>query len=552
MKKLNLTLIILLIAASLVKTQSAVSQTQFNAPQTTAEFKFSTWNTEWLSCAINGPTDDELQINNVVAVIKTMNSDFVALQEVGTSATYSTIDTLVRRLGNEWAGKMVTSSIDNCAQNQGVIYKKARIQLLNSSLITDGGSLYDWSSGRYPVLYEVNLIDGNNVISVSFINIHAKAMGDSLSYSRRNNASIALKALLDGSKYSTKKVILIGDFNDYLIGTQCSTCTPSVSPYKNFMDDTANYKCLTSSLYDPVYNSPVIDNIIITNELFDNYKLNSTIRDVTATQGISNYASTTSDHTPISANFSITGGVPNCQNVTFSETFATSLGNFTQYSVTGDQYWSWRAVYGACATGYAALLNNSNEDWLISPAFDLSGKSSATIAFNHAINYSLVESDKLNNHTLWVSTNYNEGAPATATWTQLTMPTMPAGNNWTFVNSGNIKLPAQVMQNNVRFAFKYISSATTASTWEIRELTLSSECFATNAPTQTTKPQSTVYVKDKKIIISHQLLESAVIYDITGRIVFSTPAVQNIEIPIYQPGVYIVHVGNKVDKVIVK
>jgi len=352
--------------------------------------------------------------------------------------------------------------------------------------------------------------------------------------------------------YNTKKIVLLGDFNDYLSGTQCSTCTPLESPYKNFVDDTANYKCLTTGLYDPTYNSPVIDNIIITNELFDNYKQNSTSREVSATQSIINYSSTTSDHTPISANFSLTAGATECQNISVFETFAESLGNFTQYSVDGSQIWYWRLSYGACMSGYAASLNYPNEDWLISPAFDLSGKNSAALAFNHALNFSSAESDKVNNHTLWVSTNYTDGAPTNAVWTQLTIPNMPLGTNWTYVNSGNIKLPDQMMQNNVHFAFKYISSATVASTWEIRELTFNINCVTTNIPTKTTSPKSNVYVSDKHIKIKNQQLKPTTIYDITGRILFFAPGVQNIEIPICQPGVYIVRVGNEIDKVIVK
>lgn len=551
MKKLNLMLIILFISAGIVETQTVESQTPYKTVQETVEFKFTTLNTEWLSCSINGPSNDELQINNIVTVIKTMNSDFVALQEVGTSNTYTTIDTLVRRLGNEWAGKIVPSTIDNCSQNQGIIYKKAKVQLLNASLITNGGSSYDWSSGRFPVLYDVNLLVGSNVVPISFINIHAKAMNDAESYTRRKNASQGLKALLDGSTFNTKRVVLLGDFNDYLSGTQCSTCAPGESPYKNFVDDTENYKCLTTDLYDPVYSSPVIDNIIISNELFNNYNLNSTTREVLATQGISNYLNTTSDHTPVSATFSITIGAPGCQNISFSETFAQSLGNFTQYSVTGSEIWNWRSKYGACASGYTTV-NNPNEDWLISPAFDLSGKSSANMAFNHALNYCSSESDKLNNQTLWGSTNYNDGAPANATWTQLTIPNMPSGNSWTYLNSGTIKLPDQLMQNNLRFAFKYISSASVASTWEIKDLTFNAECLASDVPTEAIRSQNTVFVSDKQLKIRNQQLESVVVYDITGRILFSVPKVQNIEIPIYQPGIYIVHVGNDVNKVIVK
>ncbi|MDD4993823.1 MAG: choice-of-anchor J domain-containing protein [Paludibacter sp.] len=552
-KRLNSALIILLISVCFFHIESVVSQTRYKATQETAEFKITTINTEWLSCSTYSPTDDELQINNLVKLIKTLNSDLIALQEVGTSSTYTTIDTLVRRLGSEWGGNIIPYYNSNCGQNQGIIYKKSKVQPVSASLITNGGASYDWSSGRYPALYEVNLVVGSNLVPVSFINIHSKAMSDADSYTRRRNASIGLKALLDGSTYNTKKIILLGDFNDYLIGTQCSTCSPLESPYKNFMDDTDNYKCLTSGLYDTSYSSPVIDNIIISNELVDNYKQNSTIRETTATQTITNYISTTTDHTPVSASFSITvGAAPECQSLSYSEPFSTSLSNFTPNSVTGLQVWYWRQGYGACVSGYANAVNNPNEDWLISPAFNLLGKNSATLSFNHALNYATVESDRINNHSLWISNNYTDGAPANATWTQLTIPTMPTGSSWTFVNSGNINIPTQMLQSNVRFAFKYISSATVAGTWEIKDLLLNADCVTSGVPTVIAILNSTVYASGKQIKITNKQPESARIYDITGRILFSSPAILQIEVPVDKAGVYVVHVGNEVHKVIVK
>ncbi len=141
-------------------------------------------------------------------------------------------------------------------------------------------------------------IDGNE-IPVSFINMHPKAMGDERSYNMRKASSIGLKTLLDSPEYSSKKLVIIGDFNDYLIGTQCSSCG-GVSPYQNFVNDTENYKGLTTKLYDPYYSSPVIDNIIISDELFGNYVNKSAIREVAAAELINNYRQTTSDHTPVS------------------------------------------------------------------------------------------------------------------------------------------------------------------------------------------------------------------------------------------------------------
>ena len=136
---------ILLFFASLLFTQISTSQTRFGASQESIEFKFTTWNTEWLSCSQYGPTDEELQINNVVAIIKAINPDVLAIQEVGTSDLYTTIDTLVRRLGAAWGGTMIYSTKDNCGQNQGFIYKKSKIELVSASYITNGGSSYDWS-----------------------------------------------------------------------------------------------------------------------------------------------------------------------------------------------------------------------------------------------------------------------------------------------------------------------------------------------------------------------------------------------------------------------
>ena len=263
------------------------------------QFKVATLNCNWLSCPSFGPSDRTLQMNNIAQVIYNVNADIIALQEIGTSTGFATIDELVSILGAGWAGAIVPWNADNCSQNQAIIYKKSKIQSVNSSLITDGGSYQNWSSGRYPVLYNVNFLTEEGVVPVSVINIHAKAYGDIASYARRQAASQSLKLLLDGSAYRTKRIILIGDYNDYLIGTTCWECSPRVSPYKNFMDDTQNYKGLTQNLYDPYYDSPVIDNVIISNELFANYKNGSALRDAASTSSIYNYYYTTTDHYPI-------------------------------------------------------------------------------------------------------------------------------------------------------------------------------------------------------------------------------------------------------------
>ncbi len=165
-----------------------------------------------------------------------------------------------------------------------------------------------------------------------------------------------------------------------------------------------------------------------------------------------------------------TGG--NTGTSILSEAFNNTLGGFTAVSVIGDQAWK-ASSYGVQISGFASSANNANEDWLISPAINLTSVTSAKLTFNHAINKGIV-ANMQTNHTLWFSTNYISGAPSTATWSQVTIPAYPTGADWTFVSSGDISLPASVYGNsNVRFAFKYLSSTSESATWEIKELVVS-------------------------------------------------------------------------------
>lgn len=168
--------------------------------------------------------------------------------------------------------------------------------------------------------------------------------------------------------------------------------------------------------------------------------------------------------------YTLEGETPVVEPTTiFSEPFTGTLGSFTTSSVVGDQLWA-GTTYGATMTGFVSSVYNANEDWLISPAINLSGKTSAVLSFMHTINKGVVANMQAN-HTLWVSTNYTSGLPSTATWTQVTIPTYPGGADWTFVSSGNIALPASVLgSSNCRIAFKYMSSVSDAATWEIKTL----------------------------------------------------------------------------------
>ncbi len=156
----------------------------------------------------------------------------------------------------------------------------------------------------------------------------------------------------------------------------------------------------------------------------------------------------------------------------FSETFLTgSLGGFTTYNVLGDQVWTADTKYGAKMSGYANGASNANEDWLISPAIDLTGVESAKISFEHAINKGKLENLKTN-HTLWISDNYTNGDPAATTWEQLNITIYPDGTSWSYVSSGAIAIPAKYFKADVRIALKYLCSDTESATWELKNFAI--------------------------------------------------------------------------------
>ena len=84
--------------------------------------------------------------------------------------------------------------------------------------------------------------------------------------------------------------------------------------------------------------------------------------------------------------------------------------------------------------------------------------------FREAINFITQISDM----KVLISTNYDGSSnPNTSgEWIELEGFNRAAGNNWTFVNSGDVSLAAYEGQI-IRIAFKYLSSASAGGTWEI-------------------------------------------------------------------------------------
>ena len=157
-----------------------------------------------------------------------------------------------------------------------------------------------------------------------------------------------------------------------------------------------------------------------------------------------------------------------------NETFDSGQGDWTTFSVTGAQVWTYSPNYGYPGQFNSGGMmkmsgfesgNNINEDWLISPVQDLTSLTNgATLSFQNAYNYSG------NPIKVYISNNYSgTGNPNASgvTWTEL-FPTLSTGGfNYAFSGALNINSFTGSGNDNVYVAFKYTSTSSASSTWEI-------------------------------------------------------------------------------------
>ena len=149
-----------------------------------------------------------------------------------------------------------------------------------------------------------------------------------------------------------------------------------------------------------------------------------------------------------------------------AETFLDGdLAPFAAYDVDGNGVnWTYDAVYGAKMTEYTGGANHAGEDWLVSPAMDLSERTVARILFESVARY-----QSENQLGIYVSTTYTDGAtPNVADWTRLNF-NVPDNGNWTFVKY-QFGLNDVCGRPNVHIAFRYTSTDSAAGTWEVKNL----------------------------------------------------------------------------------
>lgn len=162
------------------------------------------------------------------------------------------------------------------------------------------------------------------------------------------------------------------------------------------------------------------------------------------------------------SDFKLTG--PRLVPILFDD-FSNGIAGWNAYSVLGAQVWAQTTfgnpAPGALMSGYSGG-NKTNEDWLISRVLNLTTYTTATLTFDNAYNYNGAPIQVL------ISRNYSGvGDPNLATWVSL--PATLSSGNFAWTSSGPLNISSYTGNGNatVYVAFKYTSTTSAASNWEI-------------------------------------------------------------------------------------
>lgn len=282
--------------------------------------KVVNWNLEWFGSTASGlgPTNKDLQQQNVQTVLNALNADIYALVEIVDTLRFKTVaESLPGNYG--YVVNTYGSYADDVndpdyagAQKLGFIYNKDIVKKLSTRPIlkASAGNAYNsWASGRFPFMMEAEVTLNGATSVVNFIVVHAKAntgnTADKIeAYGRRKAGADELKDSLDAA-FPNSRFLILGDLNDDLDKTITTEMAPvTASSYNAFLNDVQGYSSLTLPLSLTGNSSTasfpdMIDHVIASNEMSVAYVQNSAqvYKDVLSL--INSFASTTSDHFPI-------------------------------------------------------------------------------------------------------------------------------------------------------------------------------------------------------------------------------------------------------------
>ncbi len=257
-----------------------------------------------------------------------------------------------------------------------------------------------------------------------------------------------------------------------------------------------------------------------------------TIKAIAMMEGYDNSAIAT-------ASYVIMGDV----DIILSQDWEGEMDGWTFVTIEGNKPWVVNEHNGnhyANANGYGDDVDN--EQWCISPAFDLSNRDerNVTLTFKNAMKFNGPALE------LYVSDDYDGQDPTAATWEPLEY--IASEGNYTWTESGEISLNAYAGASNCYIGFRYLSTIDEgAASWEIDDILIVADKYD-NVITHEASLNVEVWNSYNALMIANDSDSKldVVVYNLVGQPVLSETVATGTSTIRHDlvEGVYIVRVAN--------
>lgn len=344
-------------------------------PATTLEVV--NWNIEWFGSTGFGPTNENLQEQNVKTILQNTGADIYGLVEVVDENRLKNIvnqmpgySYVIGNFGSRVNPPDATGGPLSEAQKLAFVYKTSLLSNVTTRTLinntnTSSTSYNNWASGRYPFLMTADVTLNCVTKRISFILIHAKANTSptATSYARRQAAANELRDTLMAF-FPNDNIIILGDFNDDL--DQSITAGFTTTSYSSLTMDNTNFFSPTLALSlagkkSTVSYNDVIDHVMLSNDLQPFYMPGSAniLTDVAGL--VSNYGNTTTDHYPVFTRYqfknTVSPVITSCPVVAPLCAVANNTYTIPAFTATDDCN---VIIYSYTITGATARSGNTN------------------------------------------------------------------------------------------------------------------------------------------------------------------------------------------------
>lgn len=275
------------------------------------------WNMRWFGEPTWCDCDTALAKVHALKVLRDLDADVYCLQEI---VNVNQLAFLTASLGPNYQYAVSgfcsgvtnpSSGFYNSCQKLAYIYNTSKVQnlgsfgLLASTYPSDSSAYHCFSSGRFPFIMRAKiLLAGGASDTVIFSNIHAKASNTADDYNRRVCAAQKMTDSLN-ALFPNKKVLIIGDFNDYLEGSSYSGST--TSPYNYLLNNGYSGITLPSIFAGQSTfvgsTDHMIDNVVCSQALMPRYIDSSCFIFTEANKYINSLSDSLSDHYAVMSYF---------------------------------------------------------------------------------------------------------------------------------------------------------------------------------------------------------------------------------------------------------